>query len=155
MAGLVEEILAGTGAAPAVREQRLLAGWRDAVGERVAARAWPDGLRDGVLHVRVANSSWLHELSFLREVVVAKANALLGPPPMVREVRFHLGTRRQEGDEDVLAMLARRPVPRRPAARPRPSPPADVLRRIDEETARIEDEELREAIRAMRRRLGV
>ena len=92
---LVDGILKKYGAMQGVREHRLVTAWVEIVGDRVAARAWPDGLRDGVLSVRVANSAWMHELSFLREAVTRRANELVGPPRLVREVRFHLGANRR------------------------------------------------------------
>ena len=155
---LVEAILKKYGAQKPVREHRVVMGWKDIVGDRVAARAWPDGLKDGVLYVRVVNSAWLHELSFLREAVAERANALAGPPVLVREVRFHLGARRGDGvdDDDLVAELARRVAQlRRPAAKPRPPPSASTLATIDHETAAIGDEELRATVRALRRRLGL
>ena len=153
---LIAEVLRRAGVASAVREHRLATEWATIVGERVAERAWPDGLRDGVLWVRVVNSSWLQELSFLREAMCAHANQLVGPPPLVREIRLHLGRRRDEGDqEDVIAALARHrrrpPPPRRPPA----NPSAETRARIDLETGRVADLELRELIAAVRRRLGL
>jgi hypothetical protein len=46
--------------------------WRDAVGARIADRAQPVSLRDGVLVLRVHNSVWAHELSLLAETVCAR-----------------------------------------------------------------------------------
>ena len=87
------KVLEQRGVASEVREQRLVTEWEDIVGERVAVRAWPDGLRQGVLFIRVSNSAWLHELSFLKEAILASANRMAGPPTLVKEVRLHLGPR--------------------------------------------------------------
>ena len=154
---LVDAILKKYGAHKPVREHRLVTGWKEIVGDRVAARAWPDGLKDGVLFVRVVNSAWLHELSFLRDAVAERANALVGPPPLVREVRFHLGARRGEDlDDDLVAELSRRVAQlRRPAPRTLPPPSEATLALIDHETAAIGDPELRSTLRALRRRLGL
>lgn len=155
-ADAVAEVLGRSGAAGAIREHRLVTMWTEIVGERVAARAWPDGLRDGVLWVRAANSAWMHELSFLREPITERANALVGPPPLVREVRFHLGRPRDEDDrDDVVAALSRRLRPSRKSTPARPAPSPEALARIDAETARVEDPELRDAIRTLRRKLGL
>ncbi len=138
-----------------LREHRLLTHWVDVVGERVAARSAPDGLSKGVLWVRVANSSWLHELSFLREDVIRRTNQLLGDPPLVTEVKFHLDPRTNPDADDALAPTARI---RRRHARPRmlPSPASgERLARIEREAARIEDDELRAIIVDVRRRLDL
>lgn len=119
---LVAGVLSRYGILDTVRELRLVTSWPDVVGERIAARSQPDGLQGGVLHVRVANSAWVHELTFLREDIRARANAAVGDPPLVREVRFHVGrARHPEDPDDVIAALARRP--RRQTARPTPPDP--------------------------------
>jgi hypothetical protein len=154
---LVDAVLRARGAHAAVREHRLVTGWVDIVGERVAQRAWPSGLQKGTLWVRVANSAWMQELSFLREAIARAAADYLGPPPLVREVRLHLpGKGEPQSDvEDVVAALARRKRPRRAPAAPRPPVAAETLVRIDAETEVVKDDELRESIRTLRRRLGL
>lgn len=137
-----------------VREHRLLTRWREIVGDRVAARSFPDGLERGVLWVRVASSSWMHQLSFLREDIKEKANRMIGDPPLVRDVRFHLGPRKRTEPDDRLASAARI---RRPPARERPLPdPAQGARleKIEREASGIGDDELRDAIIEARRRLN-
>ena len=71
---IVAEVLRGAGALEAVREHRLVTGWSEIVGERVAARAWPDGLRHGVLYVRVANASWMQACTLSQPAFVSKSN---------------------------------------------------------------------------------
>jgi hypothetical protein len=153
---LVHSVLARYGVEGAMREHRLVTQWDAIVGERVSARAWPDGLHRGVLYVRVTNSAWLHELGFLREALVREANKIVGDPPLVKEVRLHLGDRRQSQDvDDVLAALVGQKRARL-APRPRLVPPSTAdLARIDLEAQGVEDAELRVIIRDVRRRLGL
>jgi predicted nucleic acid-binding Zn ribbon protein len=150
---LVAQVLQRAGVAGAVREQRLVTEWSRMVGERIAARAWPDGLERGVLYVRVVSSAWMHELAFLREPLIEAARQVTGNPPLVREIRFHLGGRRSSGSDDLVGNLARR----RRAARPAPPPPPPIspeaAAHIDRETQGIADDELREIIREAWRRL--
>jgi hypothetical protein len=159
---LVEGILRRYGVAGAVREHRLVTEWAAIVGPRVAARAWPDGLANGVLYVRVTNSAWMHELGFLREALAREANRVLGDPPLVKELRLHLGARRARGGadappdlDDLVAALAaqrrRRPAPRPP----RPVPTPAERSRIDRETDAVGDDELRAILRDVRHRLGM
>jgi hypothetical protein len=146
------ELLGKHGVARELREHRILARWRDIVGETLGERTFPDGLERGVLWVRVANSSWLHQLSFLRDDLVARIGRELGDPPLVREIRFHIGPRERIADDDALAPTVKI---RRPPARLREPPPAargEHLARIEAEAGKVSDPELRDAILELRRR---
>src|SRR5687767_6975087 len=87
----VADALAFAGLTEVVRAHRIVTEWRDMVGERIAARTWPDGLKDRVLWIRVASSAWLHELTLLRAQILAGIDAVLGAPPLVTELKFHIG----------------------------------------------------------------
>jgi hypothetical protein len=150
------EVLTGVldrhGIARELREHRILARWRDIVGDTLAGRTWPDGLERGVLWVRVKNSSWLHQLSFLRDDLVARLARELGDPPLVREIRFHVGPRHLVATDDALAPTLRI---RRAPARQRQPPPAATAERlaaIEREAERIGDAELRAIVIDVRRR---
>jgi predicted nucleic acid-binding Zn ribbon protein len=153
-AELVRSVLKRYGVEGAVREHRIVTEWESIVGDRVAARAWPDGLKNGVLFVRVTNSSWLQELGFLREALARAANEVVGAP-LVREVRLHLGARPGAVGDDLVAALAAQRRPRARPRPPRPAPTAAALARIDRETAAVEDADLRAVMRDVRRRLGL
>src|SRR5580704_15474010 len=62
--------------------------WRDAVGARIAERARPLSLQDGVLTLLVPSSVWAHELSLLSDDVRAR---LQERGFSVRELRFRVG----------------------------------------------------------------
>ena len=62
--------------------------WRDAVGARIAERAVPITLEDGVLLLRVPSSVWANELSLLADEVRAR---LKERGVSVRELRFRVG----------------------------------------------------------------
>jgi hypothetical protein len=62
--------------------------WRDAVGARIAERAVPITLEDGVLLLRVPSSVWANELSLLSDEVRAR---LKERGVGVRELRFRVG----------------------------------------------------------------
>ncbi|MCB9563612.1 MAG: DUF721 domain-containing protein [Kofleriaceae bacterium] len=152
-ADAVAAALAQAGLGAPVREHRLITEWREMVGERVAARTWPDGLKHGVLWVRVASSSWLHELTLLRGRILDGIHAVLGEPRLVEDLRFHLGARKQVDDDDLVARAAaaRSAADRRHRRRRRPPPATGAARaRIEQDTAAIADDELRALIRKVR-----
>jgi hypothetical protein len=62
--------------------------WRDAVGARIAERAYPISIEDGVLLLRVPSSVWANELSLLSDEVRAR---LKERGVTVRELRFRVG----------------------------------------------------------------
>src|SRR5690242_3223336 len=103
-AALVDAVLRKYGVHTAAREHRLVTRWEEIVGARVGARTQPDGLDGGTLWVRVANSAWMQELAFLKVEIASAANRVVGDPPLVRDVRFHLGRRKaEESKDDVVA----------------------------------------------------
>lgn len=148
----IDEVLAGHGLGETLRAHRLITEWRSMVGERIAARTWPDGLSKKVLWLRVANSAWLHELTLLKRTLIKAVNDALGEPTLVEDLRFHIGARTSVDDDDALAgavfaLRTRKPIRRLPL----PPPAAgDALRRIERETQNVADDELRDLIRAVR-----
>ena len=57
----------------------VVAAWPAAVGETVAANAWPGRLsRDGTLHVATSSSAWAFELTQLADEVAARLREALG-----------------------------------------------------------------------------
>jgi hypothetical protein len=62
--------------------------WREAVGARIAERAYPMSIEDGVLWLRVPSSVWANELSLLSDELRAR---LKERGVAVREIRFRVG----------------------------------------------------------------
>lgn len=135
-----------------VRVHRLITEWRDMVGERIAARTWPDGLKNQLLWVRVSTSAWLHELTMVRGQILEGIHAVLGEPRLVTELKFHLGSRKNVDADDTLAMAQQaRQRARRPPDKPLPPPATGAAAdKIARETSEIADPELRELIRSVR-----
>jgi hypothetical protein len=105
--------------------------WREAVGARIADRARPLSLFDGVLLLRVPTSVWAHELSLLSEEVCVR---LRDRGIDARELRFRVG---------ALPAVDRPPERRMSRAVPpaRPAPPS-----LARALAEVDDDELRAAI---------
>jgi hypothetical protein len=111
----------------------LLDAWPGAVGEMVAANAWPARIaRDGTLHVNTSSSSWAFELAQLAPTIAERLQERLGKtaPKALRFTVGHL------------------PEPAYPEVEERrtevPEPTAEALQRAAELAAEIEDEDLRE-----------
>jgi hypothetical protein len=113
--------------------------WAAAVGARIAERTHPVAVENGVLIVRAATSVWASELSLLSDALLAR---LRTAGVKVRALRFRVGA--VEPPEHLPELRATR-VP----------PPTELDPRIARTIARIEDEELRDAItRAARANLA-
>jgi hypothetical protein len=82
--------------------------WREAVGARIAERARPVSLQDGVLTLLVPSSVWAHELSLLTEDVRGR---LQERGLAVRELRFRVG--QLPGAERAAELRTFRTVPAR------------------------------------------
>jgi hypothetical protein len=151
---LVDSLLGNSQHGPEARKHRVITEWRTLVGDRIAKRTSPDRFDEGLLWVRVANSAWMHQLSFIKDDLLERINTGLGGPALVTDIRFHLG-KQPKADREMLRnaeRLQRRPQPRR---RPLPPPAAGAdLERIEREAATIEDPELRAVIIEARRRLN-
>lgn len=140
------------GAARQLREHRIVEIWQRIVGPALAQRTTPDGLENKVLWVRVQNASWMQQLEWMRSDLLERLGAELGDPPVVTDIRFHLGRRTRYGDDDSLAPTL---AIRRPTLRKR-MPPAEArgaeLSAIEDQVGTVADPELREAILSVRRR---
>jgi len=57
---------------------RAVAVWDEVVGPTIAANARPSAFKDSKLFVRVSTTTWLHELSFMKEEITRRLNERLG-----------------------------------------------------------------------------
>lgn len=64
--------------------------WREIAGDAIALHARPARWQKNTLIVRVENSSWLQELSFLKNNIVEKIRALC-PEIKISEIHLELG----------------------------------------------------------------
>lgn len=115
--------------------------WEAAVGTRIAGRTLPLKLDRGVLHVRVAGSTWAQELSLLCEPIIAQLRAR---GVQVDTLRFRAGhvdaPERSKTREETV----------------RTSPPAvELPPALSKDVEGVQDAELRDAIRlAAQKNLG-
>ncbi len=57
---------------------KVLTVWNEVVGPRIGANTKPVAYRDSKLFVQVSTTTWLHELSFMREEIVRRLNEKVG-----------------------------------------------------------------------------
>ena len=133
LGGQVKRELSRFGGAAQMTE--LVAAWPDAVGETVAANAWPARLaRDGTLQVNAASSTWAFELQQLEGEIAGRLREAV-PEAAPARLRFAPG-----------------PLPELPAPasedvkRPLPEPTLEQAREAHEWAAAIESEDLRKSV---------
>ncbi len=120
---------------PAGSMPEVVAAWPPAVGEAIAANAWPARLaRDGTLHVATSSSTWAFELSQLEATVLERLREPLGALAP-RAVRFAVGRLPAPGSESVKR-----------DAQPVPEVGREERRLGEEIAAPIEDPALRELV---------
>jgi hypothetical protein len=113
----------------------ILDAWPTAVGEMIAANAWPARIaRDGTLHVNTSSSSWAFELGQLAPTMLERLREKLGEGAP-KGLRFAVGHLPEAGPLGVEE--ARMEVP---------EPGKEALQRAAELTSAIEDPELRERV---------
>jgi hypothetical protein len=113
----------------------IVTAWPKAVGETVAANAWPARLaRDGTLHVNAGSSTWAFELQQLEGEIAERLRDLLGKAAPQR-LRFAPGPL---PEPVVEAPTASQKVP--------PEPTLDQARTAHELAAPIASEELRKSV---------
>jgi len=113
----------------------LVAAWPAAVGETVAANAWPARLaRDGTLHVNAASSTWAFELQQLEGEIAGRLREAV-PESAPARLRFAAGP------------LPELPAPvSEDARRPPPEPTLEQAREAHEWAATIDSEDLRKSV---------
>jgi len=113
----------------------LVAAWPVAVGEQVAANAWPARLaRDGTLHVNAGSSTWAFELQQLEAEIAGRLREALGEGAPAR-LRFAPGPLPEPPVEAGAA-----------AAKPPLEPTPEHMEAARELAAPIGSEELRKTV---------
>jgi predicted nucleic acid-binding Zn ribbon protein len=64
--------------------------WDAAVGETIAQNARPAAFKGNLLIVHVSNSTWIHQLQFLKKDLISVLNTALGQP-LLADIKFKIG----------------------------------------------------------------
>jgi hypothetical protein len=120
---------------PAGKMGEIVSVWPQAVGEAIAANAWPARVtRDGTLHVHTASSTWAFELAQLSDSVLSRLRERLGEDSPAA-LRFAVGPLPELGEE--VEKLCDESAPR---------PTAQHVEEATRIAAPIADPALREAV---------
>jgi hypothetical protein len=115
-------------------ESRLRHRWADIVGEQIAAHTRPEQIRFKKLLIHVRHSVWLHQLTFLKPILLQKINA--GGAPLVAELVLRIGdvTDDAQNPENSVAAF--------PAVEPSPHTKAEA----EQYAQAVQDQSLRERL---------
>lgn len=113
-------------------ELRVQREWREIIGEPIASHTWPVQIRFKKLYLVVENSVWLHQLTFLKPVLLEKLRAAIGPD-LITEIAMRVG--------DVPAQTPPPDSENRTAVPPALSEP--LLSEAAARAAAVQDPELR------------
>jgi predicted nucleic acid-binding Zn ribbon protein len=136
---LIPSLFAAFGFTAKLDEHRLIAAWPRLVGPQIAGHTTPREVRAKTLWVVVDSSTWLHELTLLKPLLLEKLAPHAGKA-VVRDLRFVIG-------EIPEATSADQPAPHAPA---RLTPEDEFA--VDQVVASIADPDLRESARRLLRR---
>jgi hypothetical protein len=114
-------------------EAQLRRHWPEIAGEQIAAHTRPDQIRFKKLHLIVANSVWLQQLTFLKPTLLQKINEAAGSE-IVADILFRVGEIKQVNREQGTGTGEE-------SDRPRPTP--EALAEAGSHTTSITDPELR------------
>lgn len=74
-----------------VEGHRVVEGWTELVGDRIAGVARPTGVARGILYVEVASSAWMNELDLMRRDILERVNE--GRTHRIERILFRLAER--------------------------------------------------------------
>lgn len=143
----VANVLAFRGLTDEIRGQRVLAEWRELVGERIASRTKPREVTSDALVIEVASSAWLHELNLLKPQLLAGLLERIGEPRLFERLELKLTGRTRR--DDVTTPRPRKLAP--PRIKPAPKPATGASREaIVRDVMAVDDPDLRELIARIR-----
>jgi hypothetical protein len=116
-------------------ECRIRREWTAIVGEPIASNTWPDQIRYKKLYVRVHNSVWLHQLTFLKPALVKKLNSVAGTDLIV-DIAFRVGELPEAEPVSLPADRGTQAI----------IPSADLLAETSAHTAAVQDPDLRDRL---------
>lgn len=95
MAGSVlKQALRNTGLDQKLLRYTFVSRWEDIVGGPMASRTRPEVIRDGVLVVRVNDSTWAQELSFYKKALLKRLGRYVPEDVSITDIHFYVAGNR-------------------------------------------------------------
>lgn len=74
-----------------INRYRFIQHWQEIVGDSIAKKSRPETLRNGILKVRVADSSWAQELTFHKQAILKRIKRFVAESEAPADVQFYVG----------------------------------------------------------------
>ncbi len=87
---LLPRLLDEVGLGATARAVQVIRAWDEAVGPTFLAHCRPDGVRNGVIHARVRDSSWMQAIQLEKPRIFARLRELLGDSAP-QDMRLRIG----------------------------------------------------------------
>jgi predicted nucleic acid-binding Zn ribbon protein len=91
IADLLPRLLDEVGLGATAQAVQVIRAWDEAVGPTFLAPCRPDGVRNGVIHARVRDSSWMQRLQLEKPAIFARLRELLGDSAP-KDMRLRIGS---------------------------------------------------------------
>lgn len=78
LGALLPKLLDEVGLGATANAVAVIRAWDEALGPEFRAHCRPDGVRNGVIHARVSDSSWMQRVQLEKPRIFARLRALLG-----------------------------------------------------------------------------
>jgi predicted nucleic acid-binding Zn ribbon protein len=98
---LMGDSLKALGIEKQIIEQTCISAWDEIVGERIAAAAQPEFIKDGKIFVITKSPTWANELSFFKEDIIKRLNERVGGRP-IKEMVFRAGKIEKKAKENEI-----------------------------------------------------
>jgi len=91
LADLLPRMLDEVGLGATAQAVQVIRAWDEAVGPTFQEHCRPDGVRNGVIHARVRDSSWMQALQLEKPTIFARLRELLGDSAP-KDMRLRIGS---------------------------------------------------------------
>ncbi|MGH9889271.1 MAG: DUF721 domain-containing protein [bacterium] len=91
MADLLPRLLEEVGLGATAQAVQVIKAWDEALGPAFRVHCRPDGVRNGVIHARVRDSSWMQRLQLEKPRIFARLKELLGDEAP-QDMRLRIGS---------------------------------------------------------------
>lgn len=102
---VLDKIFSRRGIDKKMKEMSVLKLWKEVVGKKIDKHTHPFSVKKGKLFVRVDNSGWLVQLTYLKDKIMAELNKKEGGK-LINDIYFWLGEIKKSSEEK-----AKKPLP--------------------------------------------